>query len=153
MAANDVGHTHAMKRLTPPATLQEMKTVRAADREAQGVSSQQEAMALRDVENCICLANGRLTVVDTTCSSTSPVADLLSEDLGGPGYEVLLISQPDSQSVFAPGPIVERLIQQTKDQETWWGGALPEAGFWGTQALTRTEVVALLESCLTNNSL
>ncbi|NLF70127.1 MAG: hypothetical protein GX575_13895 [Candidatus Anammoximicrobium sp.] len=133
VAANDRGHIAAMLALQPPATLQELRRVREADRAAQGVSAAEEVAAPAAVAACRQCAAGRLSVVDWTFDRVSAVADRMERALGGPGYENLLVRGPHTTTFFGDGPAVEFLTCgfPGSPKERWWGGDLPRRGFWG----------------------
>lgn len=127
VAANDRGHVRAMKELG--ATSDEIREVRAADRRAQGVTDEEESEAQEAVRKAEVLLDGRLTVARLQHSRTSPVADRMEKDLGGAGYENLLVVSPGQVNFFGAGRIIRALNQRF--QGGWYGGSLPERGFWG----------------------
>lgn len=127
VAANDRGHIKAMKEIG--ATQAEIREVRAADREVQGVTEEEEREAEEAVRNAKVLLEGKLTVVKLRHNRTSPVADRMEKDLGGKGYENLLVISPEEVNFFGSGRIIHEL--NTKFQGGWYGGSLPERGFWG----------------------
>jgi hypothetical protein len=125
VAANDRGHVAALRELG--ATPEEIAAIRAADRAAQGVTPADEAEAERAIAARRC--EGRLTIVETATDRSSPVTDRLLRELGGPGYDRLLVIGPAEVNVFADGPAIEDLRQA--HPRSWSGGDLPAAGFWG----------------------
>ncbi|MEW6127209.1 MAG: hypothetical protein AB1757_09235 [Acidobacteriota bacterium] len=127
VAANDRGHIKAMKEIG--ATQEEIKQVRAADRRAQGVTEEEEQKAEEAVRNARVLLDGKLTAVNLPHSRTSPITDRLEKDLSGTGYENLLVISPDQVNFFGTGQIIQALNKQF--QGGWYGGSLPEWGFWG----------------------
>lgn len=139
IAANDTGHARGMLRLTPPATLEEMREIRRRDRAAQGITDEEERQGEEAAKAAEVRLGGRLTVVTIPHDRTATVADVLSEELGGPGYETLLILSPSETTVFAPGAVIERLSQRFLGG--WWGGDLPRRGFFGHP--TRLDVGAV----------
>jgi len=50
-------------------------------------------------------------------------------ELGGPGYRRLLVVMPEKVGVFGDGAAIEALAAAFPG--SWWGGDLPEAGYWG----------------------
>jgi len=127
VAANDRGHTRAMASLG--ATWEEMQAIRAADRRAQGITAEEEELAARSVQRAERLCSGRLTLVRLPHERAAAVADLMDPLLGGVGYENLLVCCPETVTFFGEGPVIESL--RTAFPDGWWGGALPECGFWG----------------------
>jgi hypothetical protein len=132
VAANDRGHVRAMLELDPPATAAELQQIRAADRGAQGITLQQEQEATAAIAHARLLAGGALTVVDLPHDRTAAVADQLEPALGGCGYENLLVYSPNQVNFFGRGQVIERLVGQFPG--SWFGGDLPDRGFWGHQA-------------------
>jgi hypothetical protein len=128
VAANDRGYVDEMARL--PATIDEMRRVRTADRAAQGITSSEEA------EGEIAVARARrigatLTVVDLAHDRAATVTDRLDATLGGPGFKRLLVRTPVAAHVFADGDTIDAL--RASFPAGWFGGALPDRGFWGRE--------------------
>jgi len=135
VSANDRGHTHAMKMLNPPASLDEMLTIRTADRRAQRVTDYEEQQAVEAAKDAETISNGSLTIVRLPHSRTSPVVDFFEESLGGPGYRNLLIECPESLHVFGTGHVIKMLLHhfpRDRYPHSWSGGNLPDHGFWGS---------------------
>lgn len=126
VAANDVGHVAAMQQRG--ATQEEIKAIRRADREAQGITQEQEAQAQQAMKGLRVVCGGKLTVVVLPHNKTATVADALDKALGGPGFENLLILSPQETNFYGAGEIVDFLHT---DYGGWKGGNLPEYGFWG----------------------
>ena len=150
--ANDVGHVLAMKACDPPAEMSEMQKIRTADRVAQGVQPEDEAEAERAVSEASKLLKGYLTVVETRTCKTSPISDRLDADLGGAGYQILLISTPDSQNVYGPGDLIKHLVDEFQSIPSWWGGALPQQGFWGSNELAQADLISCIEHWVDSNN-
>ncbi len=127
VVANDRGHTTGMQRIN--ASLEEMVAVRKADRHAQGITNAQEEAGRIASENARYYKDFALTVVELPHDRTATVTDVLSEDLGGPGYSRLLILAPASTHFYGDGATIELL--RTRYPASWYGGELPERGFWG----------------------
>ena len=96
------------------------------------------AIARRDV-----LAGGRLTVLRLTTTRTSAAADFMEPALGGPGFVNLLILAPPEANFFGEGRLVHGLAEAFPGG--WFGGDLPERGFWGHARVDPTAVIACLE--------
>jgi hypothetical protein len=127
VAANDRGYIPAL--LECGATRDEIVKVRAADRAAQGITLEQEEQGERAVRTRQVLARGRLTVVALPHNRCAAVADRLEPEMGGPGYENLLIISPGSVNIFGLGSLIIDLSREFP--EGYFGGALPDRGFWG----------------------
>lgn len=126
VSANDSGHVEGMMALG--ATREEMLRIREADRAAQGVMPDEERAAeeaLRHLER----PHEDLAVVVLPHDRTATVTDRLHAALGGSGYRTLLIESPREVNVFAPGWVIERLLEWKAGG--WWGGNLPHQGYWG----------------------
>jgi hypothetical protein len=135
--ANDIGHVRALRALgiTPG----EVRTIRDADRMAQGVSDATE----RESRRAIAAAErgGALVIVRSTAPTSSAIVDFLLSEYGGPGVDDVLVVMPDKVAFFGRGSVIEDL----KSVPGWWyGGALPEFGYWGAmlQRSSAEEVVA-----------
>jgi hypothetical protein len=122
--ANDVGHIPAMRALG--ASAEEIRAVRDADRAAQGVTDATEA------ESRLALAGaqkrGSLLIVRTTAANSSAIGDFVTPEYGGPGAENLVVVMPDKVAFFGSGAVVQALADVPG---CWYGGALPEHGYWG----------------------
>lgn len=127
VAANDRGYIPAMLEIN--ATQEEIRKIRASDRAAQGINEEQEKQAEEAILKAEIYAEGKLTVVRLPYSKTSTVADRLQIELGGNGYQNLFVISPDEVNFFGDGSLVYALNK--KFSGGWYGGALPEKGFWG----------------------
>lgn len=156
VAANDRGYIPAMLEID--ATLDEMQKIRAADRQAQGVTPTDEEEAEQALSDIKTLANGRLTLATLPHNKTSAICDRLEPSLGGKGYENLVVLCPTEINFFGKGRIVGLLKDTYLD--SWYGGALEKNaagritggyGFWGMHnkpEAMRKKVVSLLENNL-----
>lgn len=127
VAANDRGHIPALAELG--ASRDEIAAIRAADRAAQGITSEQEREGERAARHAEVLADGQLTVARLAHDRTATVADRLDPLLDGPGFRNLLVLSPRQVNFFGSGEWIERLAGEFPGG--WYGGALPERGFWG----------------------
>jgi hypothetical protein len=125
VAANDRAHVAGMRAFG--ASPGEIAEIRAADRAAQGVSAADEAEARRAI--AVRRRDGRVTLVETESHTSSAIADLMLPELGGPGYERLLVAMPDKLGLFGDGAAIADLAAAYPG--SWWGGDLPAAGYWG----------------------
>jgi hypothetical protein len=124
VAANDVGHVPALRRVG--ATAAEIRDIRDADRRAQGVSEAVEAESRRALAAAEQV--GPLLVVRTTAPTSSAIADFVLPEYGGSGADDLLVVMPDTVSFYGRGAVIADLKEVPG---SWWGGALPERGYWG----------------------
>ncbi len=127
VAANDRGYVPEMLKIG--ATREEIEKVRAADRAAQGITPEQEEAGARAVSEARTLAGGHLTVVSLPHNRCAVVTDRMERALGGPGCENLLVICPNEVNFFGDGKHV--LMLNDEFPGGWFGGALPEKGFWG----------------------
>jgi hypothetical protein len=139
VAVNDRAYLPGMKALG--ATTEEMREIRRLDREAQGVTSEEERGAEIAVSARRMLLGGRLTVVRCPHDRTATVTDRLHADLGGPGYVNLLVLGPNEWAFFGEGALVECLDRTYPGG--WKGGDLPKAGFWGRKHVGCSERVLI----------
>jgi hypothetical protein len=127
VAANDRGHIAEM--VTIGATPEEIERVRAADRTAQGITPEEDGAGERAAREAETVAAGRLTVVRLPHGRTATVTDRLDPALGGQGFQNLLVLSPAEVNFYGGGELVMALDAQFPGG--WYGGALPERGFWG----------------------
>lgn len=125
IAANDKGYIEGMAAIG--ASPEEMNRIRLLDRQAQGITAEQEAdavaaVALRDE------SAGSLTIVALPHEKTATVTDRLSASLGGPGYKNLLVESPFELSFFGEGRLILELVHRFGG---YCGGNLPHKGYWG----------------------
>jgi len=142
VAANDRGYIPAM--IDAGASRDELEEVRRLDRSAQGITDEEESLAEQSLKTVETLASGRLTVVRLPHSRTAAVTDRL--DLGGTGYENLLVVSPSEVNFFGAGRLIQSLDRAFPGG--WSGGALPERGFWGHPAVDSEKVISFLLSKL-----
>jgi len=127
VAANDRGHIKGLQAVG--ATMDEIVSIRAADRAAQGITPQQDQQAAEAIAAAETACNGRLTIVRLPHNRTAAVADRLAPELGGAGYENLLVISPAELNFFGSGKLV--LLLDKTFPGGWCGGSLSEHGFWG----------------------
>jgi len=127
VAANDRGHIAGMAAVG--ATREEIVAIRAADRAAQGITADEERQGEAALETLRTVGNGRLTIVDLPHNRTATVTDRLAPELGGSGYENLLVISPGEVNFYGDGHLITALAERFPGG--WYGGNLPERGFWG----------------------
>jgi len=126
VAANDRGYIPAMLQIG--ATEQEVQEVRLADRKAQGITTEIESIAERDIANNLTL-EGEVTVVFSNTNKFSTIADRLL----GKTNDRLLIYSNDTLNYYGEhkDALVEWLRMKGMDMENeaYHGGG--ESGFFG----------------------
>lgn len=146
VAANDRGHLAGLEQAG--ATTEEMRDIRRRDRAAQGITPEEERSGREAAEGARSYLNGLLTVVRLPHARTATVTDVLDARLGGPGYTNLLVLSPSQTTFFGYGRAVERL--RVSIPGGWYGGDLPEHGFWGVaRAIPLPELIPLLGPVMT----
>jgi hypothetical protein len=149
VAANDRDHVAGMKAIG--ATADELRRIRALDREAQGITPEEEAQGRQAAYAATNCSSGRLTVVRLHHTRYATVTDALHRDLGGPGFENLLILSPQQTGFYGNGWLIQNL--KSRYPGGWWGGALPRDGFWGLpRAVDEREAIELLEDNMSTKS-
>lgn len=123
--ANDVGHAEGMRELG--ASPDEIRKIRDADRNAQGVSAEVETESRRAL--AAARRRGGLTIVETTAPTASAICDFLLPEYGGAGAGNLLVVMPGKVAFFGEGRVVRALAAVP---DSWHGGALPKTGYWGS---------------------
>ncbi len=145
IAANDRGHVRGM--LEHNATLEELHAIRAADRAAQGITGDEEAAGRQAAARAELMFDGRLTLVRLPHARTATVTDVLDRELGGPGYEHLLVICPGSVMFYGNGAAIEALRRVFS--QGFYGGQLPERGFWGhPTAIVPQELLSVLRAAI-----
>lgn len=140
VAANDIGHIPALRRTG--ASDEEIRAVRAADRASQGVTAQDEARAAAASRAHRRL--GTLVVVETDLNRSSPIIDHLALEMGVPVETTdILVLMPGEAAFFGAGRIIGRLSDWPG---AWWGGDLPERGYWGAK-LREQDRARLIKAC------
>lgn len=141
VAANDAGYIPAMRGLG--ATDQEVVAIRAFDRQAQGITVEQEQEALHAVDQSV--SAGRLRIVKMSHSKTAPVCD----QLHGRYDQLLILSGNGEVNFFGDGALCVFLKEKFGG---WNGGSglgiVGQKAFWGGQTSKQTEVTALIEEYL-----
>ena len=127
IAANDTGHIRAMREMG--ASTAEIRNIRDRDRATQGLGAPDEDEARRAIRARQTL--GDLIIIATTSNTSSVIGDLIEPEYGGPGAANLLILMPDKAAFFGAGRVVRALAGDPAFAGGWYGGALPERGYWG----------------------
>ena len=127
VAANDRGYIPAMKELG--ATAEEIQAIRLLDRQAQGITDEEEQAAIAALDSLEYLCDDRLAVAYLPHSKTAALVDRLQPEAGGPGATNILIISPGEVNFFGEGKAVLALAERYP--QGWYGGDLPVKGFWG----------------------
>ncbi|KQB14187.1 hypothetical protein H9N28_16370 [Rhodobacter capsulatus] len=127
VAANDIGHIPALERFG--ATTAEIAEIRRRDRQAQGITAEEEAQGLAALAQAETALAGSLIVITLPHGRTATVADPL---VAAGDRRDLLILCPDTVQFFGAGARIARL--DAAFPGGWRGGELPRRGFWGLAA-------------------
>lgn len=145
--ANDVGWIPSLQAMG--ASAEEIAAIRTADRRAQGITDDEEEAAERAVRDARSVLDGRLLVVQCVHDRSAPITDRLHPALGGPATGAILILGPRETQFFGCGTAVRALA--AKFPQSWYGGALPERGYWGiAKVLDEATLLDVLEPQLRN---
>jgi hypothetical protein len=125
VAANDRGHAPAMRAIG--ASPAEIREIRDADRAAQGVTPEIEALSRRAL--AAARSVGPLLVIETAAPTATAVVDFLLPEYGGPGADEVLVATPATIGFHGSGRVIADLSARPG---CWYGGELPERGFWGS---------------------
>jgi hypothetical protein len=129
VAANDRGHIPAMLQLN--ATSEEIQSIRLQDRQAQGITADEEQTAIEALSKLEYLLDGRLVVAHLPHNKTAALVDRLQPEAGDPSVQNILVISPDEINFFGEGKAVLALAEQYP--QGWYGGDLPIKGFWGME--------------------
>lgn len=125
--ANDIGHVAALRAAR--ATEEEIVRIRAEDREAQGVTAEEEEAGRRALAKAEVSANG-WTIVRLPHARCATVTDPLATD---PRFAHLpanvLVCSPKEVNAFGDGDAMLALDRSFSGG--WIGGDLPRRGYWG----------------------
>lgn len=128
IAANDKGHIKGL--INAGATNKEIDEIRAFDRKCQGVTREEE---INSKEICDKFnSNGDIDVIEVPFIHTSPITDTLYGR-----YKNLLIITPVDINFYGNGKVIKRLSKTF--EEGWYGGNLPDEGFWGIKNGSKRE--------------
>ena len=153
VAANDRGHIRAMRELIPPASDAEVRAIREADLQSQGVKDEDIAAAKDATATATSSCDGRLTHIHSAARA-GLIAEYMEPFFGGPDFHNLLVTGPTTIAFFGEGRCVYRLVELSPSApSSWFGGALPGSGFWGAESSRLDfDPVAALESLLGSDS-
>lgn len=127
VAANDTGHIPALERFG--ASHAEIAAIRRRDRQAQGITAEEEAQGLAALAQAETALADSLIVITLPHGRSATVADPLV--LAGDRRDLLILC-PQSTQFFGNGARIARL--DAAFPGGWRGGELPRRGFWGLAA-------------------
>jgi len=135
ISANDKGHIREMRKFC--ATDEEIVEIRALDRKAQGVTEDDERLAEKSIEEHIEKVTDDAVIVNSLTNKTSPVFDLLYDK-----YTHIFVFTPDGEMNYSgTGAVVNSLVKRYEEGqkenpslEFWYGGDLPDYGFFGAKS-------------------
>ena len=124
ISANDAGYIPAMEKAgTSPIMI---KQIRALDRKAQGITSEQEEQAIEAIEKLE--KYNDLTLIRSVHSKCS----IYTDKLYGEYKNLLILSEDGESNFYGDTKIIEKLFESFQG---WEGGKLEEGyGFWGGYA-------------------
>ena len=142
IAANDRGHIEAMLKLC--ATEAEVKEVRKLDLEAQGISDEDQRLARESIDNNIEKIDHIAAIIYSKTIHASIIFDMLYNK-----YRYIFVITPDHKLKYSgDGRMIlrlkreyEQLKDQDKDLEFWYGGNLPENGYFGANKTIEEEII------------
>jgi len=134
IAANDRGWIDGLIEFG--ATEEEIEKVRRFDRQCQGVSEEEERAAEQAVKAV--RMEGDIAVVEYPFKRVSPVMDRLYGK-----YENILVITRVSVNFSGDGRLVKKLAKAFP--EGWYGGNLPEKGFWGMNSTNDDHIKKIIE--------
>ncbi len=147
ISANDRGHIRAMKEMC--ATDEEIMEIRAMDRKAQGVAEEDERLAEESIERHLQRIADNAVIVSSLTNKTSPVFDRLYDK-----YKHTFVYTPDGEINYSgSGEMVCHLVRKYEWKkkedlsiEFWYGGDLPDYGFFGTKTpLAKEEIQDMIK--------
>ena len=143
ISANDRGYIMAMREELC-ATDDEIAEIRALDRKAQGVTDEDEKLAEDSIEKHLEKITDDAIIVNSLTNKTSPVFDRLYDKY----RHVFVFTSNGEMNYSGTGETVCRLVEKYKKRkekdltaEFWYGGDLPEYGFFGTKASSEVEEI------------
>lgn len=147
VAANDRGYIPAMRQELN-ATPEEIRTIRQQDRQAQGITADEERAAIAAIDEIEYCCHGRLAIARLPHNRTAALVDRLQPEAGGPGIDNILVISPGEVNFYGTGAAVAALAK--KYPSGWYGGDLPVKGFWGMagEELPAKSLVLFLKNSL-----
>ena len=137
IAANDRAHIKGL--IEAGATQEEIAEIRTFDRRCQGVTDEEERQAEEICKDF--KSYDRLDILEIPFKHTSTITDRLFGK-----YQNLLLITPEMINFFGDGRIAQKLGKAFK--ASWYGGNLPEDGFWGikkSKVITTNKILSYLK--------
>lgn len=145
IAANDKGYIQAMKSLC--ATESEIKKVRETDRRAQGVTEDDERLAVLSIEKNLKVQDG-MTVIKSLTNKFSPITDRIHDQINN-----LLIYTDDELVYYGKKKkqIINKYKSLIEEKKAYYGGH--DLGFFGIVkgSLSSQEIENLKEKIIQLN--
>jgi len=144
IAANDRGYVYELRKRG--FSENKIREIREREWKIQGISDDEVSQAKDAIAHRLDEGPG-LIIVNTQSDRAGLIADLLlsefTKDLPEdhprkdlPEPEVLVVLGPQEINIYAPGKIISELADQNFIGQ-WWGGALPNRGYWG---ISKTQI-------------
>lgn len=123
VAANDAGYIPEMLQIG--ATQQEILEIRKQDRACQGVTEEEEALAVKSINQLLREENG-VAIIQALCTKFSPITDLLYGK-----YEKLIIYRSNELTYYGKNKTeLENIFAELMQQGIAYSGGGAN-GFWG----------------------
>lgn len=150
VSANDKGHISAMQKLC--ATDKEIQEIRELDRRAQGVTSADEEKARESVEKHLEKILDDTAIIDSLTNKSSAVFDIIYKK-----YRHIFIYTPDGGIHYSgTGKMVcnlKNIFNEMQfgnpDIKYWFGGSLPEQGYFGSNHQIEKKKLKKIQQFLT----
>ena len=159
----DRGFVRALKQCKSPGkdaelTDKEIKEIIAKDKKAQGVTDRDEELAEKSIRDLSNLIDNDIIIVHSLTNRTIPILEKLYFKYEGKLEHIFIIykdeeSKKEELNYSGKGEIINQLHQifnRFKDENNltyfWWGGELPDFGYFGSNRnLTEEEIIRLVE--------
>ena len=138
IAANDVAWIDGL--IKAGATGKEITKIRSYDRKCQVIEDKAELEAQEAIKKM--KAFGSLAIVEIPHSHASAVFDRLYNQ-----FENILVFSPNETNFSGRGEVVKKL--SVLYENCWYGGALPNKGFWGFP-LKNLQIESMIKKLLNN---
>lgn len=149
ISANDRAHIQGMIEMG--ASEEEIMQIRRRDREAQGVTNEDERFALLSIEHFSHRVSKDLIIVYSLTNKTSPIIDRLYKYY----RHIFIISLTGELNYSGTGQIIELLYDKFKKYKEndpnviyWKGGNLPDSGFFGSNNISGKKLLMKKEDII-----
>ncbi|MBF0234808.1 MAG: hypothetical protein HQK65_17485 [Desulfamplus sp.] len=153
ISANDKGHINGMRMVC--ATDEEIQKIRAFDRKAQGVTQEDEKLAIKSIDENLEIINTQSVIINSLSEKTSPIVDILYEK-----YCHIFIYTPAGTLTYSgTGEIIQKfenfcnkLNEKDKNLNYWKGGDLPKRGYFGAdKPISRDIIIDIVKTTYTGD--